>query len=81
MPFKIEDYNLGNFSNEKVEVTFNKDQLLNSSEVIQDLANSFEMLSRETILSRHPYVKDVEEELKRLSKEEIGLVNDSYNNH
>ncbi len=48
------------FTNEKVQVTFNKDQLLNSSEIIQDLANSYEMLSKETILSKHPFVKDVE---------------------
>ena len=69
------------FTNEKVQVTFNKDQLLNSSEIIQDLANSYEMLSKETILSKHPYVKDVEVELKRLAKEETMQVNDAYPNH
>lgn len=69
------------FFNEKVEVTFNKDQLLNSSEIIQDLATSYGMLSKETILSKHPYVKDVEEELQRIAKEEIIQVDDKYHNH
>ena len=72
---------IGNFSNEKVEFTFNKDQLLNSSEIIQDLANSYGMLSKETILSKHPYVKDVEEELQKIAKEDIKLDNDNYNEH
>lgn len=62
-----------NFIDEKVQVTFNKDQLLNSSEIIQDLANSYEMLSHETILSKHPFVKDVEEELQRIQKEESSI--------
>lgn len=69
------------FSNEKVEVTFNKDQLLNSSEIIQDLVSSYGMLSKETILSKHPYVKDVEEELQRIAKEETIQVDDKYPNH
>lgn len=70
------------FSNEKVNVVFNKDQLLNSSEIINDLATSYEMLSKETILSKHPYVKDVQEELKRLKNEETQLVDiDRYANH
>lgn len=72
---------IGNFSNEKIEVTFNKDQLLNSSEIIQELSVSYEMLSKETILSKHPYVKDVDEELKRLAKEQGSLVTDSYPSH
>lgn len=69
------------FSDEKIKVTFNKDQLLNSSDIIQDLANSFEMISRQTLLSKHPYVKDIEEELKRLAEEEIMKVDDKYHSH
>lgn len=69
------------FFNEKVEVTFNKDQLLNSSEIIQDLVSSYGMLSIETILSKHPYVKDVEEEIQRIDKEETIQVDDKYPNH
>ena len=69
------------FINEKVQVTFNKDQLLNSSEIIQDLANSYGMISSETILSKHPFVKDVEVELKRLAKEETMQVDDAYPKH
>ncbi len=69
------------FINEKVQVTFNKDQLLNSSEIIQDLANSYEMLSKETILSKHPFVKDVEVELERLAKDETIQVDDIYPKH
>lgn len=60
---------------------FNKDQLLNSSEIIQDLANSYGMLSKETILSKHPFVKDVQLELKRLAKEEAMQIDDAYPNH
>lgn len=69
---------IGEFANVKVDVKFNKDQLLNTTETIADLATSYDMLSRQTILENHPLVKDVQKELERINEEQTSLVDDGY---
>ena len=59
---------IGNFENEKVDVIFNPDVLINESETIDNINKSTD-LSLETRVKMHPYVKDAEEELKRIKKE------------
>lgn len=59
---------IGDFSKEKVDVIFNADVLINESEVIDNLNKSAD-LSLETRVKMHPYIKDAEEELKRIKKE------------
>ena len=61
--------NIGNFENEKVEIIFNRDILINESTVIDDIAKSMGILSQETLVSQHPYVIDAEKELERIKKE------------
>lgn len=58
----------GDFEGEKLEVTFNRDILINEKEVVEVLEKS-SYLSEETKIAQHPYVKDVELELKRRKKE------------
>ncbi|MGG0663417.1 phage portal protein [Viridibacillus arvi] len=58
----------GDFENEEVNVIFNRDILINETEVIESLSKSTD-LSIETRIAQHPYVKDVQLELKRLKKE------------
>ena len=60
----------GNFENEDVEIIFNRDMLMNESEVIENVNKSTEILSKETALANHPWVDDVQSELERLEKEE-----------
>jgi SPP1 family phage portal protein len=61
---------LGNFENETVEVIFDRDMMVNESQVIQDVNASSAILSKRTYLAQHPYVNDVEAELKELKKEQ-----------
>lgn len=49
--------------------TFGVASLINEHETIENLVNSSQMISRETLLENHPYVKDVQLELSRLKKD------------
>ena len=42
---------------------------MNESEIIEDCVNSVGIISLETIISKHPWVDNLEEELKRIKKE------------
>lgn len=59
----------GDFENEEIEVIFNRDVLVNESETIENCQKSMEILSLETILSQHPWVDDVQQELDRLEEQ------------
>lgn len=58
----------GDFLKEEVEVIFDKDQLINESEVISNCKASVGILSDETIVSQHPWVSDVTAELERIEQ-------------
>ena len=58
------------FTNAEIDVIFNRDMLVNESEVINDCKNSMGILSLESIIAQHPWVSDPEAELKRLKAEE-----------
>lgn len=60
---------LNNFQDEEVEIVFNKDIMMNESQVIADCKASVGIISQETIVSQHPWVTDIEVELKRIEKE------------
>lgn len=60
----------GDFEGEKVKFIFNRDTLVNESEVIESLNKSTD-LSLETRISQHPYVDDVQRELERIKKERL----------
>lgn len=59
----------GNFIDEKVEIIFNKDILINETQTIDNCTKSIGILSEETILSQHPWVKDVKAEIEKKKKE------------
>lgn len=52
-----------------VTMTFNKVLLTTEQEVIEMAVQSEGIISRETIVENHPWVKDVEAEMKRIEKE------------
>lgn len=68
----------GNFKSEDVTVIFNRDMLVNESEIIKDCQNSVGILSDETIVAQHPWVSDVEKELQRIKKEKTEEMDDNY---
>lgn len=59
----------GDFENEVVTVTFNRDILINESEAITNCQNSEGILSEETIVGQHPWTKDVTKELAQKKAE------------
>ena len=52
------------------DVIFDRDLMINESQVIQDINASSALLSKRTLLSQHPFVNDVDDELKELDKEQ-----------
>ncbi|MUP47741.1 hypothetical protein C3L57_00620 [Veillonellaceae bacterium M2-8] len=50
----------------KVEFIFNRDTPVNESEVIQNCKNYIGIISKETIISNHPWTKDTQDEITKL---------------
>lgn len=61
---------VGNFESERVEFVFNRDIYINNSDSISNCQASMGILSRETIVANHPWVKSVQREMKLIDKEE-----------
>lgn len=61
---------IGDFENEEVEIIFNRDILINESDVIDNIQKSQGLLSMKTLISQHPWVDDVEQEMERLKEEQ-----------
>lgn len=57
------------YSNDNVEIIFNHDMLSNEGEIIDNI-NKSDILSNETKLSMHPYVRDVKMEMERKEAED-----------
>ena len=60
----------GDFFNEKVDFIFNRDTIMNESEVINDCIKLKGILSDDTILAQIPWVKDIEKEKELLRKQQ-----------
>lgn len=60
----------GDFSQEKLTVIFNRDMMMNESEIISNIRNSVGILSDETLIAQHPWVNDPAEEIERMKKQE-----------
>lgn len=59
----------GDFENEEVDVIFNRDILINESEVIDNCTKSVGLLSDETVVSNHPWIDDPLAEIDRIEKQ------------
>lgn len=61
----------GDFKDEDVDIIFNRDIIIVESEVIDQFNKSTEdRISQKTALSNHPWVTDVEEEIKQIALEQ-----------
>lgn len=58
------------YTDKEVEFVFNKTMTVNEKELIENCVNSIGILSKHTILSKHPYVNDVEDEEEKIDIEE-----------
>lgn len=59
------------FDRDKVQITFNRSFIINTKEQITNVVNSIGLISRETLLSNHPFVTDVDYEVDTMEKEGI----------
>ncbi len=59
----------GDFEGEEVNIIFNRDILMNESEIIDNCQKSIGILSDETIIGQHPWVDDPKGEMERLEKQ------------
>ena len=75
----LHNIGVGDFENENVEVIFNRDMMVNDSQIIADLNASASILSHKTLVSMHPWVNDVEAELKQLETEKQEALNEYGN--
>ncbi len=68
----------GNFENEDVEIIFDRDILINETEVINNCNNSMDILSEETIVANHPWISDPQKELESKEKERKKEIDHQY---
>ena len=60
---------MGDFEGEEVDIIFNRDILINESEVIDNCSKSTGLLSDETVVANHPWVDDPQAELDRIAEQ------------
>ena len=66
----LKNTGVGDFTAEDVEVIFNRDMMVNESQIIADINASSVILSRKTCVAQHPYVEDVDAEMDQIKAEQ-----------
>lgn len=59
----------GDFSEQKVEFIFNRDIFINEDAIIDNCVKSIGILSNKTIIGHHPWVADLQHELKLIEED------------
>lgn len=54
---------------ESIDIIFNRDITINETEAIENCSKSSGIISQQTIIANHPWVTDVEDEIKRLEED------------
>lgn len=67
----------GDFSDEQVDIIFNRDIAINETEATTNLKNSVGLISNKTIVSNHPLVTDANGELKQMKQEKEEALKDA----
>jgi len=65
----LSENGLGSYKNVDLDIIFNRDMEINESEVIENCQKSKGTISDKTIITNHPWVKDVEEEEAALKEQ------------
>lgn len=66
----------GDFINEEVSIIFNRDMMMNETEIMQMLTGAGVEISNETLLGQVPFVDDVGKEQERLKKQKEENIDD-----
>ena len=69
----------GDFSNEEVNIIFNRDMMMNESEIMGMLTSAGVEISNETLLGQVPFVTDVGKEQRRLKEQKQEVIDDYAN--
>lgn len=69
----------GDFSNEEVNIIFNRDMMMNETEIMGMLISAGLELSNETLIGQVPFTDDVGKEQERLKKQKEEVVDDYIN--
>ena len=64
----------------EVQFIFSRDTPINEAEVIENCRNSIGIISKETIISNHPWTKDTQDEITKLKKETDEQMEDYVSN-
>ena len=59
----------GEFFGEELEISFDRDMLMNESDIINSARNSTGIISNKTIVANHPWVNDADEEMGQIERE------------
>ena len=54
------------FNDINIDIIFNKDILINETEAINNCVKSMGIISKETIISMHPWVSNIKQELSKI---------------
>ena len=63
-------FNNKDFTSEDFDIIFNTDMITNEAQTILDCKNSEGVISKQTIVSNHPWVIDPKEAIRLLEKEQ-----------
>lgn len=63
----------------RLDFEFNRDTMINESQVIQDIRASEGLLSRRSLVEQHPWIDDVDQELERMEQEKEAAMDDFFN--
>jgi SPP1 family phage portal protein len=69
----------GDFSNEEVNIIFNRDMMMNETEIMGMLTDAGVEISNETLLGQVPFISDVGKELERLKDQKEEAIDDYAN--
>lgn len=58
-------------SDKEITIVFNRDITINETEAVENIVRSQDILSLETLIAQHPWVIDVDEELKKVQAERL----------
>jgi len=60
---------IGDFTGASVTFTFNRDMLMNETDIINNIRFSSGLLSKETLVANHPWINSVQDEMTKIKKQ------------
>lgn len=74
----IENKTGASYAEEDIEFIFNRDMMIDESNIINNCKNSTGIISDKTIISNHPWVLNVDDEISQMQEESKSNTPDDY---